>query len=282
VARKGNPREPAGARERSARGRDRSATARARTAIPPPLPPETRTVGQLVAETLRLYARRPWRSLALGVAVAVIDIAAISFNQTNAIIFEAIVAGPLLSVSYVGACLLAAEDRARPPARTLAEAWLAGTIAFLPFPVLAFAFILPAVAWLALVGLVVPVIVLERMSIGAAFRRAVQLARADYVHALGSLATLAITYFVARLGLFFLLRGGSGAAERTAAFLADLVISPLLFLGAALLYYDQRARVGSAPRPRRRDADVHPVVQSDRSGRADAEGESSPATRGEQ
>ena len=37
---------------------------------PPPLPPETRTVGQLVAETIRLYGSRFWRSLALGVAPA--------------------------------------------------------------------------------------------------------------------------------------------------------------------------------------------------------------------
>ena len=28
--------------------------------LPPPLPPETRTVGQLVAETLKLYGRHFW------------------------------------------------------------------------------------------------------------------------------------------------------------------------------------------------------------------------------
>ena len=37
---------------------------------PPPLPPETRTVGQLVAETIRLYGGRFWGSLALGIAPA--------------------------------------------------------------------------------------------------------------------------------------------------------------------------------------------------------------------
>jgi hypothetical protein len=249
------------------------------------LPPETRTVGQLVAETLRLYGRHPWRSLALGVSVGLIDTAAIGLGNTNAILFEAIVAGPLLSVSYVAASVLVSDSETRAPTATLASAWLAGTIAFIPFPVLALAFILPAVAWLALVGLVVPVIVLERRSIGASFRRAVELSRADYIHALGSLATLAITYFIARLGLFFLLRGGSGTAERTAAFLADLVISPLLFLGAALLYFDQAARVPgrlrSTPRSRRRDADVHPAVQPDRAGRSDAEGESRPVAGGQ-
>ena len=260
VARKGKPRE---------------------RAVPPALPPETRTVGQLVAETLRLYGRHPWRALALGLPVAAIDTVAIGLSRANALVFEAVVAGPLLTLSFVAASVLAADDEPRPPLRILAAAWVAGALAFLPFPLLAAAFILPGVAWLALVGLVVPVVVLERLPVRRAFGRAVQLARADYVHALGSLATLAILYFVARFSLFFLLRGGSGTAERTAAFLADVVISPLLFLGAALLYVDQAARIGSAPRPRRRDADVHPAVQPDRAGRPDAEVESRSAARGQ-
>src|SRR5919202_514322 len=186
---------------------------RARTVEPPaPLPPESRTVGQLVAETLRLYGRTPWRAAPRGVP-----------------------GGGIVRRGDGGG--------GRHPFLTPAGAGLAGVVAFLPFPLLALAFILPAVAWLALVGLFVPVIVIERTPFRAGFRRAVELGRADYVHALGSLATLAITYFVARLALFFLLRGGSGTAERTAAFLADLVISPLLFLGAALLYFDQAARL---------------------------------------
>jgi hypothetical protein len=246
------------------------------------LPPETRTVGQVVAETIRFYGRHFWRSLALGVTVAVIDAAAISLSHGTAIVFEVVVAGPLLTLSFVGASVLVAERDQRPPLRTLATAWIAGSLAFVPFPFLAVLFVLPAVAWLALVGLVVPVIVVERLPIRAAFRRAVELSRADYVHALGSLATLAITYFVTRLSLFFLLRGGSGTAERTAAFLADLVLSPLLFVGAALLYHDQVARVGSAPRSRRPDADVHPAVQPDRAGRPDPQVKSGPTARGQQ
>ena len=40
--------------------------------LPPPLPPETRTVGQVVAETIRLYGNRFWPSLALGISPAVL------------------------------------------------------------------------------------------------------------------------------------------------------------------------------------------------------------------
>ncbi len=35
--------------------------------------PETRTVGQLVADTIRLYGERFWRVLPLGLSVAVVD-----------------------------------------------------------------------------------------------------------------------------------------------------------------------------------------------------------------
>jgi hypothetical protein len=46
--------------------------------------------------------------------------------------------------------------------------------------------------------------------------------------------------------LFFLLRGQADAAERAAAFLGDLVVSPILYLGAALVYFDQAARLSLA------------------------------------
>ena len=49
-----------------------------------------------------------------------------------------------------------------------------------------------------------------------------------------------------KLTLAFLLRDLGDAGERAALGLADLVMSPLLFLGGALLYVDQAARVRSS------------------------------------
>ena len=63
------------------------------------------------------------------------------------------------------------------------------------------------------------------------------------LHALGSLATLAIVGLLTQGMLAFLLRGSGGTALSTAFFLANVVISPLLFIGSALLYVDQAARV---------------------------------------
>jgi hypothetical protein len=46
---------------------------RARRPLPPPLPPESRTVGQVVAQGIELYQRNFFRALVLGVPVAVVD-----------------------------------------------------------------------------------------------------------------------------------------------------------------------------------------------------------------
>jgi hypothetical protein len=131
----------------------------------------------------------------------------------------------------------------KPPRNRLVLAWLIGWLVFVPVPFLAVAFVLPALAWLAAVGLVVPVLIVEELLPRAAFRRAWQLARADYVHVLGSIVTLSIVVFLSQTVLGFILRGAGGVAISTAFFLANVIISPLLFIGSALLYVDQKARV---------------------------------------
>jgi hypothetical protein len=238
-----------------------------RRELPPALPPQTRPVGQLVAEAVRLYGNSFWRVLPLGLPVALL-------NQVSAghrVWVQVIILGafaPALSAAYVGACLLIRRGP-----------WLGplglGTLLILPVPPLMLLYVFPAVAWLALVGLSVPAAVYERMPPFAALRRGLQLSRADYVHAFGSLAALTIIFGVTKLALIVLLHEQADAAERAALFLGDLVLSPLLFVGAALLYFDQVARVESRSRPRRkRGGDLHSALKPDASGRSDAEVES--------
>jgi hypothetical protein len=191
-----------------------------------------------------------------------------------------VLATPFFTLSYIGACRLAVGQRVSRPA--MLNALGVGVLVFLPVGLLVWLFVLPAVAWLAVLGLSVPVALFENRGIRESMRQARRLATAGYIHALGSLATLVIVYVVGRSALVVLLAGQSGAGARTAFFLADVVLAPLLFLGSALLYFDQKARLESAsPRRRRRDARLHHALDSDRPGRPDAEVEPGPATRGE-
>jgi hypothetical protein len=213
---------------------------RANEPRPAALPPEDRTVGQLVAESIRLYGDMFTRALAVGVPPALLAWVTAHVSREAAFILAPTLYGALLSASLVGACVLVLGRR--PPAPRLAAAWIAGCLVFAPVPFLVLGLILPALAWLAAIGLVVPVLVVEDVAPVDAAARAWRLARADYVHALGSLATLAIVVFLTQAVLAFLLRGAGGAAYDVAFVLANVVISPLLFIGTALLYVDQAAR----------------------------------------
>jgi hypothetical protein len=205
-------------------------------------------VGQLVAEAIRLYGATTWRALPLGIPLAVADSLALKRPVGDAVLIL-LAAAPFFTLAYVWASALASG--LRPALGVWLRAFALGTLVFVPAAFFFPWFALLSVAWLALVGLVVPVVMIENLQARAAFRRAVELCRADYVHALGSLATLVIVFFLTRLSLGFLLREQADNTVRTAHFLANLVVSPLLFLGAALLYFDQAARVGSSPRARR-------------------------------
>jgi hypothetical protein len=208
---------------------------------PAALPPAERTIGQLVAESIRFYGEHFRACLALGLAPALLAVISANVSRATLVVLSPTLFGALLSASFVGASVLVLDRR--PPRRRLVETWLVGWLVFAPVPFLVLAFVLPGLAWLAAIGIVVPVLVVEDLSVRDAVARAWRLARADFGHALGSLTTLGIVVFLTQAVLAFILRGFGGAAVSTAFFLASVVVSPLLFIGAALLYVDQAARV---------------------------------------
>jgi hypothetical protein len=209
---------------------------------PEALPPEFRTVGQVVAESVRIYGENFLRCLVVGVPPAVLAFVSTHAPRNVNLVLAPTSYGSLLSASFVYAATIVLKRR--PRAARLGLAWIAGWLAFIPVPFLVLGFVLPALAWLAAVGLVVPVLVVEdELGLLAAFKRAWRLARGDFVHVLGSLATLAIVVILTQSVLAFLLRGVANAALDIAFVLANIVISPLLFIGASLLYVDQTARV---------------------------------------
>ena len=211
--------------------------------LPPPLPPETRTVGQLVAETLKLYGNHFWVALALGAGPAAVGVLNAELDGWPRLVVVPTVGSLLWGGAYAVAAAVATGKR---PTRI---SLLLAVLVLLPF-LLQRTFVLPGfdlpvLAVFALTGLAVPAAVAERLGLWASIRRGVQLARADYIHALGSLATLVIVIFLTGLVLFFLLQDFGDSTIRVAAFLALLVLSPLFLLGAGLLYVDQAARVRS-------------------------------------
>jgi len=105
----------------------------------------------------------------------------------------------------------------------------------------------------------------ERLSFRTALERGRRLATADYVHALGSLSALVVVGLAANT-LSALLHTQGDNCQRLAVFLSDLVLGPMLFLGGALLYLDQAARVVGSAR-----AALHPPVDAHPAGRHDAQ-----------
>jgi hypothetical protein len=223
----------------------RARTRAAAQPLPAPLPPEKRTVGQLVAESIRLYGRRFWAAVPLGLVVATADALGPEAPRGSRMLVLVAFA-PLFTLAYARATTLVLDIS--PPLRAWAGAVAAGTVAFLPAAVLFPWFAIAAVAWLAFVGLVVPVALSEQRGFSESFLRAVRLAKADYVHALGSLATLVILFGVTRLILALLLNAQADNTVRAAVAISDVVLSPLLFLGSAMLYVDQAARLEARER----------------------------------
>jgi hypothetical protein len=226
--------------------------------LPPPLPPEDRTVGQLVAETIRAYGDRFWRALPLGLALAAADQLSIRHSPAaQMLVFWALT--PLFAAAFIAACSLVLGAR---PNRT---AVVLAVLLWLPFPALRSLYILPGLAWLALMGLAVPAAMVERTRFRASLIRGRRLGTVDYVHALGSLAALVLVVGVAANTLSAVLHTQGDNGQRVAVFLSDIVLSPLLFLGGALLYVDQAARAVRSSR----NADLHPALDSDAAGRPD-------------
>jgi hypothetical protein len=207
---------------------------------PAALPPAERTIGQLIAESIQFYGAHFAACLVLGVPAAAVAVVFTNVSHRAQLLLAPTLSAGLISATFVWACAIVLG--ASPPRRRLVAAWLMGWLVFAPVPFLVLAFVVPGLLWLAAFGLVVPVLVREEVPLRAALPRAWRLARADFVHALGSVFTLAVVVVLSQSVLVFILRGFGDAGVSTALFLASVVLSPLLFVGTALLYVDQSAR----------------------------------------
>jgi hypothetical protein len=214
---------------------------------PAALPPAERTVGQVVAESIKLYGARFFPGLSLGVPAAAI-VALAAWVHGPAQVAAIVVVGAVLSA----AALVRAVRLAYPDAGDrVGPALAAGLVAFAP-ALAARVFVFPgiyllALAWLGATLFAVPAVLVEGLPLRRALGRSLRLMRADPVHAVGALATLTIVILLTALVLTFLLRGFGDQGIRVAALIALLVLTPLFFLGSAVLYADQAARVRVGP-----------------------------------
>ena len=216
--------------------------------LPPPLPPATRTVGQLVAESLKLYGDRFWVVIPLGLPLAVIDQITLGQETATSIVAFAL-ASPLFAASYAYASTMVSGHV--PTRRAWVTAIGVGSLVFLPAAFLLPWFSLAAVVWLALFGFVVPAAIMEGRPAGGALKRSVEVARGDIVHAIGGLATLVLLYGITQRLLLQVLHSEADNTVRVSVLLADIVLAPLLFVGPALLFVDLAARVGTTRQSRK-------------------------------
>src|SRR3970282_43344 len=135
----------------------RGAKPRARE-LPPPLPPERRTVGQLIAESIRLYGAHCWRALPLGLVLAGVNQFTLGLGreETSAVL---VAAAPVFTLAYAYATQLTTGRKA--PVRAWLGALRVGALVFVPAALL-FPWFAPAgVLLLALVGFLVSAAVLQ-------------------------------------------------------------------------------------------------------------------------
>ena len=216
--------------------------------LPPALPPATRTVGQLVAESLKLYGDRFWVVIPLGLPLVIVDQITVGQETATSIVVFAL-AAPFFACSY--ACASTMVSGHRPTRRAWVIAIGVGSLVFLPAAFLLPWFSLAAVVWLALFGFVVPAAIFEARGPVAALKRSVEVARGDIVHAIGGLATLVLLYGITQRLLLQVLHSEADNTVRVSILLADLVLAPLLFIGPALLFVDLAARVGTTRHSRK-------------------------------
>jgi hypothetical protein len=212
-------------------------------------------LSEVFAEAIRVYGARLGAALGLGLAFTGPLLAGLHVHPVAWFAFATVGFG----ATYAASCRIAAGD-------SFLEAW--SQVAFrapvlvplffavaLPFVVTLYYGILVLVgaAWLAVSGFAIPVAMLEGgpgssgtfSRITLSLDRSIQLARVDYLHALGVVAALMIVELLLSRVLIGLLLGFADNTSEVSAVIAGVVLWPFVFLGLVVLYFEQRTRVSA-------------------------------------
>jgi hypothetical protein len=224
-------------------------------------------LGEVLAETSRIYRERLWAAFGLGAIVAVVFAVAGRLPDIAAVPLLAV----LFTAAYAAAQRLAAGDAVAHVWRRLGRNVLVLAVLTLvvsiPFalgvfiraadPLAGLVFILFAVSWLVFVGFSIPVSVDGAETgqrgrfdaLATSLQRSIGLARADFLHAVGVVAALLVIYGLVGPFMAAALVGFAENSVQVAFTLSQVVLAPFFFLGLAVLYAEQKAR--SALRERR-------------------------------
>lgn len=215
-------------------------------------PDQPLKLGELLAETIRIYGERLRAALGLGSVVG----GAYLLAGVVPALLEVLVVSLAFTATYAAAARVVSGD-------SFVEAWaqvgvrapvlvVLTFVVAVPFALAAtyLLFLVLSALWLALVGFSVPVAMLEREGdrdgvfarIAYALDRSLRLARVEYLHAAGVVAALIGVYLVIGLLVSVALVGFAENSRLVAIALAQVVLAPLFFLGLSVLYYEQRAR----------------------------------------
>jgi hypothetical protein len=215
-------------------------------------------LSELFAETIRLYGERIGAAVGLGLPVA----GALAVTFWSHAVVDTIVVSLAFTLTYAAAARVAAgegiAEAGAQAALRLPTLLVLTLVVAVPFALaLQQLFLLfVAVAWLGVSGFSIPVAMLERDPnatdwfgrLGYTLYRSLQLARAEYLHAVGIMAALVITYAICFGVLVAALVGFGDNGRDVAALIATGVLAPFFFLGLSVLYFEQKVRALSSRR----------------------------------
>jgi hypothetical protein len=213
-------------------------------------------LSELLAEAVRLYGHRFAAAIGLGLPTGAAFLAILATPLALDIVIIAIA----FTGSYAAAARLTAGDAfweawAQAGLRLPVLAVLALVVA-VPFAVAVTQLFLlvPAVAWLGVMGFSIPVAMLEQdpgatswfQRVGFALSRSLALARVEFLHAIGIAAALFLVEAVLGIVLASALVGFADNGREIAVSIAQVILAPLFFIGLSVLYFEQKVRALSS------------------------------------
>jgi hypothetical protein len=213
-------------------------------------------LSELLAEAVRLYGHRFMAAIGLGIPSG----GAFLASLVMPLALDIVVIAVAFTASYAAAARLTAGD-------PFWEAWaqaglrlpVLGVLALVvavPFAVAVTQLFLlvPAVAWLGIMGFSIPVAMLEQdpgatswfQRVGFTLSRSLSLARVELLHAVGIAAALFLVEVVLGIVLASALVGFADNEREIAIAIAQVILAPLFFLGLSVLYFEQKARALSS------------------------------------